>query len=236
MGPWKTIDFSKEATGMCSSHSSQATHMYFVIGGTLDYLADDRGENDAWFILICHGAGWAQHVGNYVQSLWEGVWGGGRLTYKYNYINIYKYIFFHLGVGLTVDDVILCFWTNVWRSVRHEGQRPPRAMRFSGGFFHLAREPFRTMPFHPSKMRGNFHSCSLGTGDRSGHRRLAAWQYSLMEFMHDNGSYVDPTHRYIMIYIYIQVYIYKSYNYMIIYTHIYIYMYCIEYSNPQQKR
>ena len=223
MGPWKTIDFSKEATGMCSSHSSQATHMYFVIGGTLDYLADDRGENDAWFILICHGAGWAQHVGNYVQSLWEGVWGGGRLTYKYNYINIYKYIFFHLGVGLTVDDVILCFWTNVWRSVRHEGQRPPRAMRFSGGFFHLAREPFRTMPFHPSKMRGNSHSCSLGTGDRSGHRRLAAWQYSwwnscmIMDHM--------LTHTQIYHDIYIQVYIYKSYNYMIIYIHTYIYIY-----------
>ena len=41
------VDVSQEAMGMCSSRSSQATHMYFVIGGILDYLADERGENDA---------------------------------------------------------------------------------------------------------------------------------------------------------------------------------------------
>ena len=151
MGPWKTIDFSKEATGMCSSHSSQATHMYFVIGGTLDYLADDRGENDAWFILICHGAGWAQHVGNYVQSLWEGVWGGGSLIYI-----IFFFTIFSLGgVGLTVDDVILCFWTNVWRSVRHEGQTPqrPPSFIFSNRIFTAFPVDFSTLRLQPRNRR-----------------------------------------------------------------------------------
>ncbi len=74
--------------------------MYFVIGGILDYLADERGENDAWLTEFFKSAGCTMEV---VSMLHWHDWGSSLVMMFER--KTQQYILFNIGIDTILFSI-----------------------------------------------------------------------------------------------------------------------------------